>query len=177
MALKYALDHPEKIRGLILIASRGMRRTADEEVPSTFGLADISRLQPIFRYVTPRFMIGSARRDSIADPDNFATDEQVTRYWELIRMTGSREAMLQRQNSRDTVTPLESRLGEISIPALLIWGAQKKLVTLAHDGHMNGAIFNSRIIAYPDIGHLPIEEGPTRTEDEACAFVDALASY
>ena len=121
MALQYALDHPEKIQGLILIASSGMRYTAYTEVPSTFGLADISWLQPILGYVTPRFTIASALRDNVADPENFVTDEQVTRYWELIRMTGMREAMLQRQNSRDTVAPLASRLGEIKIPALLIW--------------------------------------------------------
>jgi pimeloyl-ACP methyl ester carboxylesterase len=98
VALQYALDHPQKIRGLILIGSSGVRRTPDEEVPSTFGLADISWLQPILRYVTPRFMIERGLRDSVADPDNFVTDEQVTRYWELIRMTGSREAMLQRRS-------------------------------------------------------------------------------
>ena len=57
VALQYALDHPEQIRGLILIGSSGMRRATDEEVPSTFGLADISWLQPILRYVTPRFMM------------------------------------------------------------------------------------------------------------------------
>ena len=97
-----------------------MRHPADKEVPSTFGLPDISWLQPILSYVTPRFTIASAMRDSIADPENFVTDEQFTRYCDLIRMTGPREAMLQRQNSRDTVAPLESRLGEIKIPALLI---------------------------------------------------------
>ena len=176
VALQYELDYPEKIRGLILIGSSGMRRTADEEVPSTFGLADISWLQPILRYVTPRFMVESALRDSVADPDNFVTDEKVTRYWELIRMTGSREAMLQRQNSRDTAPPLEGRLGEITIPALLIWGAQDKLVPLAHGVRMNGAIFNSRLITYPDIGHLPMEEAPARTAAEARAFVNALGA-
>jgi len=176
VALQYALDHPEKIRGLILIASSGMRRTSDEEVPSTFGLADISWLQPILRYVTPRFIIESALRDSVADPDNFVTDEQVTRYWELIRMTDSREAILQQQNSRDTVAPLESRLGEITIPTLLIWGAQDKLVPLALGTRMNSAIFNSRLIAYSDIGHLPMEEAPARTAAEARAFVEALAA-
>ena len=42
VALQFALDHPEKIQGLTLIASSGMRYAADNEVPSTFGLADIS---------------------------------------------------------------------------------------------------------------------------------------
>ena len=176
VALQYALDHPQKIRGLILIGSSGVRRTPDEEVPSTFGLADISWLQPILRYVTPRFMIERGLRDSVADPDNFVTDEQVTRYWELIRMTGSREAMLQRRSLGTSTPPLEGRLAEITLPTLLIWGAQNKLVPLAHGVRMNGAIFNSRLLAYPDLGHLPMEEAPAKTAAEARAFVNGLTA-
>ena len=48
VALQYALDHPQKIRGLILIGSSGMRRTPDEEVPLTFTLANVSWLEPFF---------------------------------------------------------------------------------------------------------------------------------
>ena len=80
VALQYALDHTEKIQGVTLIASSGMRYTADNEVPSTFGLADISWLQPILGYVMPCFKIASALRDSVDDPENFVTDEQVIRY-------------------------------------------------------------------------------------------------
>ena len=46
-------------------------------------------------------------------------------------------------------------------------GAQDKVVPLAHGARMNSAIFNSRLIAYPDIGHLPMEEAPARTAAEA----------
>ena len=91
-------------------------------------------------------------------------------------MTGSREAMLQRQNLRGAVAPLEGRLGEITVPTLLIWGAQDKLVPLAQGVRMNGAIFNSRQVAYPDIGHLPMEEAPVLPAAEARAIEDALAA-
>ena len=176
VALQYALDHPEKIRGLVLIGSSGMRRTTDENIPSSFGIADVSWLQPITRYVTPRFMIEAALRDSVADPDNFVTKDMVERYWELIRMTGSREALLQRQNLRLAAEPLEARLGEITIPTLLIWGANDKLVPLSHGVRMNGAIFNSRLLAYPNIGHLPMQEAPAKTAAEARAFATELAA-
>jgi pimeloyl-ACP methyl ester carboxylesterase len=46
VVLQYALDHPEKIRGLVLIGSSGMRRTTDENIPSSFGIADVSWLNP-----------------------------------------------------------------------------------------------------------------------------------
>ncbi len=138
MALQYALDHAQKIRGLILIGSSGMRRMPDEEVPSTFGPANVSRLQPILRYVTPHYMMKRGLRESVADPDNFVIDVQVTKYWELIRMTGSREAMLQRRSLVTSSPPLEGRLAENTQPTLLIWGAQDKLVPLAHGVRMKG---------------------------------------
>ena len=53
--------------------------------------------------------------------------------------------------------------------------ARDKLVPLAHGVRMNSGIFYSRLIAYSDIGHLPMEETPARTVAEARAFMDALA--
>ena len=120
VALQYALDHPQKIRGLILIRSGGMRCRSDEEVPSTFGLADFSWLQPILRCVTPHFMIERSLRDSVANPDNFVTDAQVTRYWELNRMIGSHESILQRRSLGTSSPLLEGRLADITPPTLLI---------------------------------------------------------
>ena len=153
-----------------------MRRTPGEEVPSTFGLASVSWLQPILRYVTPHFMIERSLRDSVADPDNFVTDEQVTRYWELIRITGSREAMLQRRSLGTSSPPLKGHLAEITLPTLLIWGTQDKLVPLADGVRMNGAIFTSRLLAYLDVGHLPMEEAPAKTAAEALTFVNGLTT-
>ena len=143
---------------------------------STFGLANVSWLQPILRYVTPHYMIERGLHESVADPDNFVTDEQVTRYWELIRMTGSREAMLQRRSLGTSSRPLEGHLAEITQPTLLIWGAQDKLVPLAHGVRMNGAIFNSLVVAYPDLGHLPMEEAPAETAAEVRVFVNGLTA-
>ena len=68
-------------------------------------------------------------------------------------MTGSREAMLQRRGLGISSPPLEGRLAEITQPTLLIWGAQDKLVPLAHGVLINGAIFISRLLAYPDLRH------------------------
>jgi len=121
-------------------------------------------------------MIERGLRDSVADPDNFVTDEQVTKYWELIRMTGSREAMLRQRSLGTSSLPLKGRLAEITLPTLMIWEAQDKLVPLADGMRMNGAIFNSRLLAYPDVWHLPMEEAPARTAAEARTFVNGLTA-
>ena len=92
-------------------------------------------------------------------------------------MTGSREAMVQRRSLGTSTPPLEGRLAEITLPTLLIWGGgQDNLVPLAHGVRMNGAIFNRRLLAYPDLGHFPMKETPAKTAAEARAFVDGLAA-
>ena len=91
-------------------------------------------------------------------------------------MTGSREAMLQRRSLGTSSPPLAGRLAEITQPTLLIGGAQDKLVPLVHGVWMNGAIFNSRLLAYPDLGYLPMEEAPAKTAAGARAFVNGLTA-
>ncbi|CAI8427292.1 MAG TPA: hypothetical protein DIT66_00895 [Rhodobiaceae bacterium] len=174
VALHYALDNPGKVRGLVLVSASGMRRSIAEAPPSSFELADITWLQPVMRYVTPRFMFASALRDTVADPDNFVTDEMIDRYWELIRMTGSRAAIFERRNARQSNAPLDERLSELTMPALLIWGAQDKIVPLSQGVRMNGAIFNSRLVAYPELGHLPMEEAPAKTAADVRSFLQTM---
>ena len=82
--------------------------------------------------------------------------------------------MLQRRSLGTSTQTLKSRLAEVSPPTLLIWGAQDKLVPLAHGVRMNGAIFNSRLLAYPDLGHLPMEGAPAKIAAEARGFVNGL---
>ena len=89
-------------------------------------------------------------------------------------MTGSRGAMLQRRSLETSSPALEGRLAEITQPTLLIWGAQDKLVPLAYGVRMNGAIFNSLLLAYPGLGHFPMEEAHAKTAAEARAFVNGL---
>ena len=92
-------------------------------------------------------------------------------------MTGSREAMLQRRSLGTSTHPLEGRLAEITPPTLLIRGAQDKLVPPTHGVRMNGAIFNSRLLAYPHLGHLPMEEAAAKKiAAEALSFVNDLTA-
>ena len=60
------------------------------------------------------------------------------------------------------------------MPALLIWGAQDKIVPLSQGVRMNGAIFNSRLVAYPELGHLPMEEAPAKTAADVRSFLQTM---
>ena len=70
-----------------------MARKADDEAVGAFRLTSSALLLSLMRYITPRFMIEDTRA-VVADADNFVTDDMVDRYWEMLRMTGNREASI-----------------------------------------------------------------------------------
>jgi pimeloyl-ACP methyl ester carboxylesterase len=55
---------------------------------------------------------------------------------------------------------LESRLGEIAIPALIVHGAHDHGRKIEHAEGLHQGIRNSRLIVFPDCGHSPMVEDP-----------------
>src|SRR5215468_4603865 len=63
------------------------------------------------------------------DPESFAfqlirmpviNDEMVDRYWDFVRMKGTREATIARVNIRDK--RIKDRINSIKVPTLILWG-------------------------------------------------------
>ena len=171
VALQFALSHPDRTKALVLISSGGMARKADDEAVGAFRLTSSALLLSLMRYITPRFMIEDTLRGVVADPDNFVTDAMVDRYWELLRMTGNREASIIRFSNPPSGTKIESRLGEITAPTLILWGAEDQLIKLEYGVRMHAAIFNSQLVGYANVGHLAMEEIPEKTAADTRAFL------
>ena len=171
VALQFALSHPDRTKALVLISSGGMARKADDEAVGAFRLTSSTLLLSLMRYITPRFMIEDTLRGVVADPDNFVTDAMVDRYWELLRMTGNRQASIIRFSNPPSGTKIESLLGEITAPTLILWGAEDQLIKLEYGVRMHAAIFNSQLVGYANVGHLAMEEIPEKTAADTRAFL------
>ena len=174
VALKFALDNPKRVAALIPVSSGGMAVDADETSVGAFNLVGSPAGRMMMRYITPRFIIASTLRGVVADPDNFVTDEMIDRYWEMLRMTGSRDATIQRFAGYQTRAPLEPHLGKIKAPTLLLWGQQDQLIKVKYGLRMNEAISRSLLIIYPQAGHLAHEEIPQKTADDAHKFLQIV---
>ena len=168
VALKFALDYPRNTEALVLVSPAGMPRDAEDTAVGAFRLTDKAWGRALMRYVTPKFAAGSTLRGVVADPDNFVTDEMVTRYWELLRMTGSREATIKRFSIPRR--PFANRLDDIRAPTLILWGQQDPLIKVKYGIRMNGAIAGSLLKIYPQAGHLAHEEIPTVTATDTRRF-------
>lgn len=170
----YALAHPDKVSGLILIDAAGAPRLQSRDAPIGFRLARMPVVKEVARFVTPRSLFESSLKTSVFDTA-FATPAMVDRYWELNRYPGNREATMRRfaaaQNAR---TATAEQLSRIKAPVLILWGQEDNLIPVASAHWFHKAMPGSKLLIYPRIGHIPMEETPDRSAADARRWLNAL---
>ena len=174
VALRYALMFPREVKALVLISSAGIEPDENESSVGAFALAGTDLGRAMMRYFTPKFLVENTLRDVVADPDNVITDEMATRYWDLLRMAGSRDATIKRFSERESEPSIEPILRAINPPTLLIWGSQDRLVKPKYGIKMNTQIVGSLLKLYPQAGHLAHEEIPEKTAADLREFLAML---
>jgi pimeloyl-ACP methyl ester carboxylesterase len=168
VAWRYALLYPERVERLILIDAVGYPR--EEPRPWALRLIAAPVLGEIFSVVTPRFVVGMNVREVYGDPSR-VTDERITRYYELLLHEGNRRATRERLR-QDTDDGLWRRLPDLRTPTLILWGAKDTWVLPKYAGRFHEDIPGSRLIEYPELGHVPMEEDPVLTAGDARRFLD-----
>ncbi|MUG31804.1 alpha/beta fold hydrolase [Psychrobacter sanguinis] len=155
-----ALMHPERIDRLILVDASGFKFTP-KRMPIGFKLAQSPVLDGLTEHVLPKSMVRSSVQSVYADKSK-VSDDLVNRYYELSRRAGNRKALTRRMREglyQDEV----KRLGEITQPTLIIWGAQDELIPIESAYKFKAAIPNSQLVVFDHLGHVPQEEDPKAT--------------
>lgn len=171
VAFTYALAHPERVSALILVDSGGAPVKREGAPPLGFRIAQTPGLRDLAALITPRSMIAETLDKSVS-VKAVANETAVTRYWELLRYPGNREATMQRfaGYGPSTLTPASfAPLG--STPVLILWGEEDALIPVSAARWFKGAMPHARMILYPKIGHLPQEETPDRSAADVRAFL------
>ena len=170
IAWNYALVHPERVDRLILIDAAGYPRDKPNESPLVFKLAKLPVINWFATVMTPRSLTESSLQQVFAD-QRLVTPERVDRYFELMLRPGNRAAFVERAN--DAVDDRNGDHRNISQPTLILWGVEDRWIPLADGRGFADDIANSRFIAYPGVGHLPMEEIPGPTARAAMTFLTA----
>lgn len=74
---------------------------------------------------------------------------------------------------RNNPFPLESRLKELSMPVLILWGDSDRLIDVSAAGIFAAGIKNSTTVVMKECGHLPMVERPAEAADIYLKFLDA----
>ncbi len=126
--------------------------------------------------ITPRFLVRYALKDVYGDPAQIS-DAQVTRYHELLRRAGNRQAFIDRFERQgdpslspyaltDPVSPVE-----LEIPILIIWGEKDRWIPLSVGERLASILPNTELKVYPELGHIPMEESPQKTAGDFAQFL------
>jgi pimeloyl-ACP methyl ester carboxylesterase len=172
----YALAHPEKVEAMILVDAGGAPRWEARKVPIGFRIARTPVLRDVMKVITPRSVIESSLQTSVS-VKSVLTDAAVDRYWELLRYPGNREATLKRFSYTHNNHPAtREKLAALKIPTLILWGEEDNLIPLRSANWFAEAIPGSKLIVYPKVGHIPMEEVPDQSAADVAAFLQALKS-
>ncbi|MCC5868911.1 MAG: alpha/beta fold hydrolase [Gammaproteobacteria bacterium] len=156
IAWRFAAEHPERVARLVLIspdgfASPGFEYGVAPKVPGWLGA---------MRYILPRSALRANLKVAYADPQTLTT-EAVTRYHDLLRAPGNRQALLDRM-SQVVLVPPEPLLRRIEAPVLLLWGELDGMIPVANAQDYLAALPDARLVSFDDLGHVPHEEAPAR---------------
>jgi pimeloyl-ACP methyl ester carboxylesterase len=165
IALRFALDFPERLHSLTLFNNAGVIGTEESElqqlveqgesplVPRT--MADIDRLLAFVVY-KPRWVPHQFKR---------------VMFGEMKR----HEALLDKifnQIAADALEkPLNDRLGEIELPTQIIWGRHDRLLDVTCAVVQHQGIPHSELVIFEDVGHVPMIEKPRETARHHLAFL------
>lgn len=162
---RFAIDYPERTRGLVLLGSPATLRGK----PELLELWD-STLSTLTDPIDPDFVRGFAQ-SCIAQPVPawfFETIVQENlkapaRVWKA-----TFKGLLDDDSFQE--------LGNVKAPTLVVWGDQDRIIPRGDQEALTAAIPNARLRVYPGAGHAFYWEVPDRVADEIGACLAALAS-
>jgi non-heme chloroperoxidase len=160
VARRVALDHPERVAGLVLEASPtslASDATAHEFVHSiVLRLAD-----PIDPDVARSFVTDTSSENVAPELLDVLVEEALkvpARVWQAMF-----SSLLEYDDTAE--------LGNIASPTLLIWGDGDPIVSREAQDVLARRIAGSELIVYPAAGHTPRWDDPRRFSEDLAAFV------
>ncbi|HWI62374.1 MAG TPA: alpha/beta hydrolase [Symbiobacteriaceae bacterium] len=172
IALRFALQYPERVRGLVLVAASGYLRPRQRPLRRwLLRLPGIS--QAVVRAVVlNRRFADRALREVHADPDR-VTAADVDAYLLPARAPGTAGTLVRILRDAD-FGHWSDRLAEVAHPSLLIWGDSDPVVSLEQGRRLAAALPKSRLEVFSRCGHLPHVEEPVQFVGEVVEFLRGL---
>jgi len=164
VALKFALNHPERTQALVLIGAfttvrghEGVKQLWDSTIAKMNDPVDMNFVrefqQSTLHKPIPKAFLDSAVNESAKVP---------ARVW--------RDAMAGLMN-----TDFSAEIGKINLPTLIVWGDQDAFFLREEQEKLTTLIKGSRLVTYSGIGHAPHWEEPERVARELTNFTETLA--
>ncbi|MEL6864374.1 MAG: alpha/beta hydrolase [Bacteroidota bacterium] len=165
IAWEYVVAYPNRVKKLILLDATGYPST--QKMPFAFRVARTPLVNQIMLKVTPKSLYTKSIKEVYAD-DAKVNSALIDRYFELSLRAGNRQAFVDRANT--DFDDHSAQIPQISIPTLIMWGDQDLWVAPKNAHLFHQDIPHSQLLVYKEVGHVPMEEIPERTAEDARRF-------
>lgn len=162
VARRFAIDHPQRTLGLVLLGSPASLR----DKPSVRELWD-STISKLTDPIDPGFVREFAA-STLAQPVPQAFFEMIVH--ESLKVP----AFVWRATLEGLMA--DNSFGElhtIKVPTLIVWGDRDAILPRSDQEALAAAIPGSRLVVYPGAGHAFYWEEPDRVASDLAAFVEA----
>jgi pimeloyl-ACP methyl ester carboxylesterase len=165
-ALALYQSAPQLFEGLVLANTRAGADSPESRANRRNMLALVDREGPsgVARDMMPK-LLGKATHES--RPDVEATVRRLIKQQSPIAVRSAIHRMMHRPDS----TPL---LAQVSVPTLVITGAEDEMIPVEESRRMAGAIRGARLVIIPGAGHLANLEQPDAFNAALNEFLAAL---
>jgi pyruvate dehydrogenase E2 component (dihydrolipoamide acetyltransferase) len=154
------------VRGLVLVDSAGLGREISaallEQIAEEPRREEARRLLELF-FHDPRFILESGveevyqSRLAPGGLEALRATAAAAGFWEAEQRTGVQE-----------------RLGELAVPTLIIWGAEDRVIPVAHAAAGAAAIAGARSVVLDGVGHVPQVEAAEAVARAILEFLNAI---
>jgi pimeloyl-ACP methyl ester carboxylesterase len=166
IAHAYAVAHPDKLLGLILVDAGGAPEAKPTALPIGFRIAQMPVINRLATVITPRSAVERSLRQTVSN-QAIVTPAEIDEYWQLLRYPGNREATLARfATPRQPILLAEIPAQTRTIPTLILWGAEDKLIPVSSVKWFEQVYPQHQTHIYPHIGHIPMEEAAAQSADD-----------
>jgi pimeloyl-ACP methyl ester carboxylesterase len=170
VAWRYALAHPDRLNGLVLVDAAGWpHETHSKDGALIFKLLSNPIARPIIKNLDDTSLAKQGLEAAFVDK-SLVTPALVKRYTDLARAPGHRDILISAQQN-DPATA--ERLAPIHTPTLIMFGQEDHLIPYTDGKQFADAIRGSTLIVYPGVGHVPMEQIPDKSAADLRAWMEA----
>ncbi|MBA2418934.1 MAG: alpha/beta hydrolase, partial [Nocardioidaceae bacterium] len=159
LAQHLALEHPDRVRGMVLVGSPS---NLQRPLPSAFSESLASFHDPVTR-ADVDVLQGALPLHSPV-PDSFVEDQMMA------ALSIPRHVWLASVDGLVRAVPPIDR-GRIGVRTLILRGGEEDVLPANQAGELLAAIEDSQLVVYEGTGHLVLWEQPQRVAKDVTAFI------
>ncbi len=166
MSWNATLQHPDKVKKLVLIGSAGYE--LEKIAQGVSKLMNVPGMGLVYSKGMPLSMSEGGARKVYADTSKI-NHKEVANNNKLWNREGNLEAAYRLMQSHQF--PDSSRIRDIAVPTLIIWGRNDRIVPVEHAYKFQRDIKGAQLMVIDTCGHVPMIERPTETASAIRSFL------